>query len=258
MPPPGPRPPRVEDGDQAWADKEDDDAGAGPRNPVRRSQAATRWVDKRRAANRGRGTRRGTNQGIAMTGGTGATASAARQVLVGQRDDVAKPSDDWVPPRIGEPQIQHVESEEEFMTPSGDSGASSSGLQPGSSSGLLPPLPPPVTIVGSIPAGARVPVPRRVGAARTDRQSRLNRNLSSASQINLVPDRGANQRNARSNQQQQSEPRALQPSIINAARQWIARLTTPSQQALQPAQSSEDVMSMGQHELLHFISRNQQ
>jgi hypothetical protein len=113
----------------------------------------------------GRGRRRrGENRGIAMTGGPGQPPQPPThgQVLVGQRDDVARPIDDLVPPDTGEPQLQHVEVDEEvFQTPREHSGASSSGLQ-------RPPLPPPLTTVGSIPAGARVPEPgARVDAARS-------------------------------------------------------------------------------------------
>ena len=89
MPPPGPRPPRIEDDNQSWADEEDDDAGAGPRNPVR---FYTGRVHRSQTAYRGRGRRRGANQGIAMTGGPGQPPQPPThgQVLMGKRDEVAK------------------------------------------------------------------------------------------------------------------------------------------------------------------------
>jgi hypothetical protein len=216
MPPPGPRPPRIEDDNQSWADEEDDDAGAGPRNPVR---FYTGRVPRSQAANRGRGRRRGENQEIALTGGPGQPPQPPThgQVLVGKRDEVAKPSDDWKPPDTGEPQIEHVEvNEEVFQTPREHSGASSSGLQG-------PPLPPPLTTVGSIPAGARVPEPGRVDAARSVLQPPPQSTIQ-PSQAPVRADRASRLSNMfrqqqEEQQQQPSGPSALRSGIINAARQ---------------------------------------
>ena len=174
------------------------------------------------------------------------------QVLVGLRDDVphraAHPTDDWVPPDIGEPQIQPIQpivlSDEEFYyTPRGPSSA--------------PPLPPPGTI-GSQPANSRVPPQGdRVDAARTDRASRLNRTLSNQSEtpINLAPDRGAHLRNARPRQQNPTQSTSI-PSLVDAARNIITYMTTHSRQAAAPP--SEDVMFTNQRQLRKYFQRNQQ
>ena len=76
---------------------------------------------------RGGPRRRRANQGIVVTGGPGQPPQPPThgQVQVGQSDDVARPTDDLVPPDTGEQQLQHVEVDEEvFATPRCHSDAS--------------------------------------------------------------------------------------------------------------------------------------
>ncbi|MFM7982990.1 MAG: hypothetical protein ACKPKO_27070 [Candidatus Fonsibacter sp.] len=148
---------------------------------------------------------------------------------MGLRDDVphraAHPTDDWVQPDTGEPQIQpiyiyipedidqgHAPGRVELVSPHEEIYYTQRGPS------NAPQLPPPGTS-WSQPANSRVPPQGdRVDAARTDRASRLNRTLSNQSEtpINLVPDRGAHLRIARPRQHKSAQNASI-PNLVDAA-----------------------------------------